>query len=58
MFVQVDKLDPGLSQRPSRFDRKYNFSPPGFQERLDYCQHWKYVSATARHRSILIDVQT
>jgi transitional endoplasmic reticulum ATPase len=45
--TQVEKLDVGLSQRPSRFDRKYSFNAPEYEERLDYCRHWKYVVATA-----------
>jgi len=32
----VDKLDPGLSKRPSRFDRKYLFPLPDKGERSLY----------------------
>ncbi|KAI9823491.1 MAG: hypothetical protein M1819_001345 [Sarea resinae] len=36
----LDKLDPGLSKRPSRFDRKYRFNTPAFEQRQRYCQVW------------------
>lgn len=36
-----DKLDPGLSKRPSRFDRKYLFPIPNEHERLLYCEYWR-----------------
>ena len=38
---QVDQLDPGLSKRPSRFDRKYLFPLPSLAERNLYCQYWR-----------------
>jgi hypothetical protein len=37
----VDKLDIGLSERPSRFDRKYYFGMPEFEERVRYCDYWR-----------------
>jgi transitional endoplasmic reticulum ATPase len=37
----LDALDPAISKRPSRFDRKYHFQLPGEQERIAYCQFWK-----------------
>ncbi|KAK4508659.1 hypothetical protein PRZ48_002398 [Zasmidium cellare] len=37
----IDKLDPSISKRPSRFDRKYHFELPGESERLLYCQSWQ-----------------
>lgn len=37
----LDKLDPGLSSRPSRFDRKYLFPLPAEEERKLYCQFWR-----------------
>jgi transitional endoplasmic reticulum ATPase len=37
----LDKLDPGLSKRPSRFDRKYNFPLPSNEERTMYCEFWR-----------------
>jgi hypothetical protein len=35
-----EKLDTAILDRPSRFDRKYHFTLPGFPERLAYVQHW------------------
>ncbi|KAL8752408.1 MAG: hypothetical protein Q9184_005743, partial [Pyrenodesmia sp. 2 TL-2023] len=32
----LDKLDPGISKRPSRFDRKYHFALPKREERKRY----------------------
>ena len=37
----LDQLDPGLSSRPSRFDRKYLFPLPSEAERIMYCQYWR-----------------
>lgn len=37
----LDKLDPGLSRRPSRFDRKYLFPIPNEHERTLYCEWWR-----------------
>ncbi|GIZ49736.1 hypothetical protein CKM354_001276300 [Cercospora kikuchii] len=37
----LEKLDPGLTSRPSRFDRKYLFPLPNEHERTLYCQFWK-----------------
>ncbi|KAF2456616.1 P-loop containing nucleoside triphosphate hydrolase protein, partial [Lineolata rhizophorae] len=47
----LDKLDAGLSKRPSRFDRKYRFDNPQFEERLRYCEYWssKLSSHLAAH---------
>lgn len=36
----VDKLDAGISKRPSRFDRKYHFALPAMPQRIQYCEHW------------------
>lgn len=36
----LDQLDPGLSSRPSRFDRKYLFPLPSENERTMYCDYW------------------
>ena len=35
------RLDPSISKRPSRFDRKYHFQLPGLHERVLYCQYWR-----------------
>lgn len=37
----LERLDPGTSKRPSRFDRKYHYKLPGEQERKLYCQYWQ-----------------
>lgn len=36
-----DRLDPGLSGRPSRFDRKYLFDDPDRNARILYAQYWQ-----------------
>lgn len=36
----LDRLDPAIAKRPSRFDRKYHFRVPDAQERAQYCRHW------------------
>ncbi|KZT13053.1 P-loop containing nucleoside triphosphate hydrolase protein [Laetiporus sulphureus 93-53] len=36
-----DKLDPALSGRPSRFDRKYSFDDPDEEERALYAKYWQ-----------------
>ena len=37
----LDRLDPGLSKRPSRFDRKYMFPLPNLHERELYAEYWR-----------------
>lgn len=37
----LDKLDPAISRRPSRFDRKYHFALPRLQEREAYALYWR-----------------
>lgn len=37
----IDQLDPGLSKRPSRFDRKYLFPQPSKAERIEYVRFWQ-----------------
>lgn len=37
----LDRLDPGLTSRPSRFDRKYLFPLPNEHERMLYCEFWR-----------------
>ena len=37
----LEKLDPGISKRPSRFDRKYLFPDPNMEERVKYCEFWR-----------------
>ncbi|KAJ7044520.1 P-loop containing nucleoside triphosphate hydrolase protein [Mycena alexandri] len=36
-----ERLDPGLSTRPSRFDRKYLFDDPDLEERKLYVRYWQ-----------------
>ncbi|KAL9098970.1 MAG: hypothetical protein Q9163_005463 [Psora crenata] len=37
----LEKLDPSITKRPSRFDRKYHFPLPATAERIRYCQYWR-----------------
>jgi transitional endoplasmic reticulum ATPase len=37
----LDRLDPGISKRPSRFDRKYFFPNPNLGQRVQYCKFWQ-----------------
>lgn len=37
----LDRLDPAIANRPSRFDRKYHFKLPDVQERILYCRYWQ-----------------
>lgn len=37
----LDRLDPGIAKRPSRFDRKYLFPEPDLEQRVKYCQFWQ-----------------
>ena len=37
----LEKLDPAISKRPSRFDRKYHFKLPAEAERAAYCEYWR-----------------
>ncbi|KAK4184240.1 putative transitional endoplasmic reticulum ATPase [Podospora australis] len=37
----LDRLDPGISKRPSRFDRKYLFPDPSLDQRIAYCHFWQ-----------------
>ena len=37
----LDKLDPAIAKRPSRFDRKYHFKLPGETERTLYAEYWR-----------------
>lgn len=36
----LDRLDPAIARRPSRFDRKYHFRVPNERERELYCRYW------------------
>ncbi|KAK7949531.1 hypothetical protein PG988_016170 [Apiospora saccharicola] len=37
----LDRLDPGIAKRPSRFDRKYYFPDPDLAQRVAYCRFWQ-----------------
>ncbi|KAJ3552370.1 hypothetical protein NM688_g4183 [Phlebia brevispora] len=37
----LDQIDPALSSRPSRFDRKFEFVNPTPEERKSYAQYWQ-----------------
>jgi len=37
----LERLDPGIAKRPSRFDRKYLFDVPSRDERVQYCDYWR-----------------
>ena len=37
----LERLDAGISKRPSRFDRKYHFTLPAATERAQYCDYWR-----------------
>lgn len=36
----LDRLDPAITKRPSRFDRKYHFKVPNKEQRVAYCRYW------------------
>ena len=38
----LELLDPGISKRPSRFDRKYLFPNPDMDQRVQYCEFWRH----------------
>ena len=37
----LERLDPGIAKRPSRFDRKYLFPNPNEEERTTYMFYWQ-----------------
>ncbi|KAH8593385.1 P-loop containing nucleoside triphosphate hydrolase protein [Bisporella sp. PMI_857] len=37
----LERLDPGIAKRPSRFDRKYVFDNPSREERIQYAEYWR-----------------
>ncbi|KAH7406317.1 P-loop containing nucleoside triphosphate hydrolase protein [Phaeosphaeria sp. MPI-PUGE-AT-0046c] len=37
----LDRLDPGIAKRPSRFDRKYFFADPDEGQREQYARFWQ-----------------
>ena len=37
----LERLDAGITKRPSRFDRKYHFTLPAREERIKYAEFWR-----------------
>lgn len=37
----LELLDPGISKRPSRFDRKFLFDRPNVEQRTKYAEYWR-----------------
>ena len=37
----LERLDPSITKRPSRFDRKYHFTLPAHAERVRYAEYWR-----------------
>ena len=37
----LSRLDPSITKRPSRFDRKYHFALPSQPERIRYAEYWR-----------------
>ncbi|KAI9828229.1 MAG: hypothetical protein M1819_004577 [Sarea resinae] len=37
----LERLDAGISKRPSRFDRTYLFDNPNGEERVQYAEYWR-----------------
>jgi transitional endoplasmic reticulum ATPase len=37
----LEKLDGGLANHLSRFDRKYNFPVPSYEKRMLYSEFWR-----------------
>lgn len=37
----LERLDPGIAKRPSRFDRKFCFPNPNLDQRVKYCHIWQ-----------------
>lgn len=37
----LELMDPGIAKRPSRFDRKYFYDDPTWDERVKYAEYWR-----------------
>lgn len=37
----LEKLNAGITKRPSRFDRKYHFDLPGVAKKTKCCEYWR-----------------
>jgi hypothetical protein len=44
----LERLDSGISKRPSRFDRKYHFDLPSEADRVRYCEYWRAKLSTSK----------
>ncbi len=54
----LEQLDEGISKRPSRFDRKYEFGLPDQDMRRRYCEFWQgKLSADSKARSTNKEVE-
>ena len=45
----LEKLDPSITKRPSRFDRKYHFTLPEHAQRVLYADYWRGKLAKNQH---------
>jgi len=45
----LDRLDPGIAKRPSRFDRKYYFPNPDRPQRVQYAHFWQRKLKSNKH---------
>ncbi|KAK4202760.1 hypothetical protein QBC40DRAFT_251704 [Triangularia verruculosa] len=37
----LGEINPVITKRPSRFDRKYHFKVPDYDSRIEYCRYWR-----------------
>ncbi|KAF2177712.1 P-loop containing nucleoside triphosphate hydrolase protein [Zopfia rhizophila CBS 207.26] len=55
----LDRLDPAIAKRPSRFDRKYHFKLPVEEERSAYAEYWRkklLKNTTVEFPTVLCDI--
>jgi transitional endoplasmic reticulum ATPase len=48
----LERLDPGIAKRPSRFDRKFFFPNPNLEQRVHYCHFWQTKLKTGGNEDI------
>jgi SpoVK/Ycf46/Vps4 family AAA+-type ATPase len=48
----LERLDPGIAKRPSRFDRKVFFTDPNLEQRVKYCHFWQTKLRTGGNEDI------
>ncbi|KAF2222145.1 P-loop containing nucleoside triphosphate hydrolase protein [Elsinoe ampelina] len=51
----LERLDPGITKRPSRFDRKYLFPLPNQHERTLYAEYWRNKVTAKDSQKVKID---